>query len=341
MLLDEWQAVPSVLGAVKRAVDQDPRPGRFLLTGSVRADLEAETWPGTGRLVRLRLYGLTIRELNGLAAARPVLDRLAQGDLGLFTVPSRPPDLAAYVDMTLQSGFPEALIRLSGRRREAWLDGYLDQLLTRDAVGISGLRDPARLRRYFEALALSSAGMPHDQTLYEAAGIDRKTAVQYEGLLCSLFVLDLVHAWETNRLDRLTKRPKRYVVDPALVSAALRMDSRAILKDGDLLGRILDTFVMAQLRPELDVSALRPRLYHFRDRDGRREVDVIGELAAGIVGLEVKATAAPTAKDAAHLIFLRDKFGPRFLGGAVLHTGPGAFVLSKRVFALPICALWG
>src|SRR6266508_6020626 len=59
LLLDEWQAVPAVLGAVKRAVDQDPRPGRFLLTGSVRADLEAPTWPGTGRVVRVPLFGLT------------------------------------------------------------------------------------------------------------------------------------------------------------------------------------------------------------------------------------------------------------------------------------------
>src|SRR5688572_17200032 len=61
LLLDEWQSVPSVLGAVKRAVDDDPRPGRFLLTGSVRADLETENWPGTGRLVRGRLHGLAQR----------------------------------------------------------------------------------------------------------------------------------------------------------------------------------------------------------------------------------------------------------------------------------------
>jgi len=56
VLLDEWQAVPEVLGAVKRAVDADSRPGRYLLTGSVRADLEAATWPGTGRVVRVAMY---------------------------------------------------------------------------------------------------------------------------------------------------------------------------------------------------------------------------------------------------------------------------------------------
>jgi hypothetical protein len=81
--------------------------------------------------------------------------------------------------------------------------------------------------------------------------------------------------------------------------------------------------------------------HHLREKEGRREIDVVGELGTGIVGMEIKATAAPTTGDAVHLRFLRDRLGDRFLGGAVLHTGPRAFVLSDRILALPICALWG
>jgi len=62
VLLDEWQVVPDVLGAIKRAVDDRPEPGRFLVTGSVRGDLEGELWPGTGRLTRVPMYGMTMRE---------------------------------------------------------------------------------------------------------------------------------------------------------------------------------------------------------------------------------------------------------------------------------------
>lgn len=87
LLLDEWQSVPSVLSAVKRAVDDDPRPGRFLLTGSVRADLRTETWPGTGRVVRLRLYGLTVRELLGQSQGLLFVDRLAHAADDLFRMP--------------------------------------------------------------------------------------------------------------------------------------------------------------------------------------------------------------------------------------------------------------
>lgn len=340
VLLDEWQQVPGVLGAVRRAIEADGRPGRFLLTGSVRTDLEKQVWPGTGRIVRMKLYGVTMRELAERTAAAPFIDRLAQADPALFSLPTPVPDLVGYIEMALRGMFPEPLLRgFSDDARQAWLDSYLDQLLTHDVTGL--VRGTNRLRRYFEALALNSGGVPKDDTLYTAAGINYRTSEHYQDLLVDLFVLDVVPAFETNRLARLTKMPKRYLVDPALIGTALRRDARAVMKDGDLLGRVVDTFVMAQLRPELEVSTLRPRLYHLREKNGRREVDIVGELSTGIVGVEVKATSAPGTSDAEHLISLRDDLGDAFLGGAVLHSGPGIFKLSDRILALPICTLWG
>ena len=341
VLLDEWQAAPGVLGAVKRAVDDDPRPGRFLLTGSVTADLDAETWPGTGRVVRVPMFGFTMRELDGRPAGPGFVDLLATGQLDALTVPPEPPDLPGYVELALRGGFPDAVIGSAAPERGLWLDGYLDQLLTRDAAGATG-RDPARLRRYFEALALHSAGLAEQKTLYDAAGIDRKTADAYERLLINLLVLELVPAWLTNRLSRLVKSPKRYLIDPSLMGAALRLDVAAVMRDGDLLGRILDTFVAAQLRPELALSRARPRLHHLREKNGRRELDLLVELGAHrVVAIEVKATAAPTRDDGRHLAWLRDELGDRFVAGAVLHTGPGRFTLGRRIVAAPVACIWG
>ena len=339
VLLDEWQSVPEVLGAVKRAVDGDFRPGRFLLTGSVRAELDAATWPGTGRLIRIRMYGLTRREVVGAGLGSTFLDRLAQEGPAL-RIPADVPDLPGYLELALTGGFPEVL-HLSSRGREAWLDSYLDALLTRDAPMLEE-RDPVRLRRFFEAQALNTAGLAEAKSLYDAAGIDRRTALAYERLLINLFALEHLPAWTSNRFSRLIRGPKRYIVDPSLVGAALRLDLGALLRDGDLLGRVLDTFVAAQIRPELDLSPARPRLYHLREKEGRRAIDVVAEMAGSrILALEVKATAAPSASDARHLSWLRDQLGDRFLGGAVLHTGPGSFSLGDRIQALPICALWG
>lgn len=248
ILLDEWQEVLSVLGAVKRAVDRNPRPG------SVRADLETATWPGTGRVVRVPMYGMRVRELNGAVDGPSLFDRLAGG--GLPSVPSNPPDLRDYVELALRSGFPDPALLMTPPARTRWLEGYVDQLLTRDA-------------------------------------------------------------------------------------AALRLDAGAVLRDGDLLGRLLDTFVAAQLRAEEAVGEARPRLCHLREEHGRHEVDVLAEIGGrDVLAFEVKANAAPDRGAARHLAWLRDRLGERFLGGVVLHTGPASFELDERIAAAPICAIW-
>jgi uncharacterized protein len=339
VLLDEWQAVPGVLGAVKRAVDDRPEPGRFIVTGSARGDLEGTQWPGTGRLIRIPIHGLTVRELAGRSTSVPFLDRVSAGDE--VRPAADTPDLRGYVELLLASGFPEPAIGLSGEDRFRWLESYVEQVVTRDADLVDSGRDPARLRRYFEAYALNTAGIVEDKTLYEAAGINRKTAVAYESLLTNLLVIDALPAWTSNRLKRLVLGRKRYVVDPALVAALLRMDATAILRSGDLLGRLLDTFVAAQLRAELVVGSTRPRLYHVRQEQGRFEVDILGELGGGtVVAIEIKATAAPTASDTRHLTTLRDRLGDAFVAGVLFHTGPRSFALGDRITAAPISALW-
>jgi predicted AAA+ superfamily ATPase len=341
VLLDEWQAVPGVLAAVKRAVDAEPRPARFILTGSVRAELENEMWPGTGRLVRQAMFPMTIREQLGRGDGPDFFERL--GDSGGLTVDADPPDLRSYVEMALRGGFPDPALRLSGRPRQAWLESYIEDLLTHDVEALEeGRRDAQRLRRYFEAYALNSAGVTDHRTIYEAAGVNKVTAVAYESLLHSLLVADAVPAWRSNRLKRLIHLPKRYLVDPALITAALRIDEQGAMRDGDMLGRILETFVAAQLRAEIAASPGQPRLHHLRTEQGRHEIDLLVELAGErLIGIEVKATASPGVGDAKHLTWLREELGERFVAGLVLHTGPGLFELGERIVAAPICALWG
>lgn len=340
LLLDEWQEVPGVLGAVKRAVDDDPRPGRFILTGSVRVDLDTQMWPGTGRLVRLPMQGLTVRETNGRIGGQLFLDRLVNADPAMLG-PADDTDLAGYLDMAIRSGFPEPALRLIGLARQAWLDSYVDQLITRDVPAIGGARDPDRMRRYLEALAVNSAGVVEDKTLYEAVGIDRKTAVAYDQLLKNLLVLEALPSWESNRLSRLTRLAKRYLVDPAVITTVLRLDSSAVLRDGNLLGRLVDTFVAAQIRAELPLATSRPRWYHLRDKNGRHEIDLVIEFSGGrVAGIEIKAAAAPSRSDAKHLEWLRDELGERFIAGVVLHTGPRAFDLADRIIAAPINTIW-
>lgn len=344
ILLDEWQAVPGVLGAVRRAVDDDWRPGRFLLSGSVRAAFRHPVWPGTGRIVELAMHPMTIREQRGDQAGPGFLERLTTGQE--LTVPRDTPDLRGYVELAVQSGFPRPAVELDGPVRARWLRSYVANLVTHDLEQleepVTRSRDPQRLRRYLAAFALNSAGVVDQRTLYEAAGISKVTGMAYEDLLLDLLVAEHVPAWFSNRLRRLTHQPKRYMIDAGLVAAVAGVDANGVLRDGNLLGRVIETFVVAQIRPEAAALADAAQLHHLRTREGRQEVDLVLELSEGrVIGIEAKATSAPGAGDAKHLRWLRDQLGDRFVAGVVLHTGPRPFRLDERIVAAPISTLWG
>ena len=341
LLIDEWQEAPAVLGAVKRAVDADPRAGRFLLTGSVTADLQSSVWPATGRVIHVPLTTLSVRERIADAAAAPVIERIVRSGAAELNVPEAPLDLRDYLGLALTGGFPEPALRLPARARRTWLDSYVQQLVTRDALAVDASRDPVRIRRFFDVLALNTAGVVDNKTLYDAAHINRATAEAYERLLHNLFIAEAVPAWFANRLKRLVKMPKRYLVDAGLAAAAINVDEAMALRDHDLLGRLLDTFVAAQLRAELPACPSRPRMHHLRTEGGRQEIDLILEVAGDrVVGIAIKAAAAVGEREARHLAWLRDSLGERFLHGLVLHTGPGLFELGERITAAPISVLW-
>lgn len=279
----------------------------------------------------------------GRADGSTIFDKIAAGER--LTAPTDPPDLRGYVGIALRSGFPTAALKLKGQARTAWLASYIDDLLSHDVEQLEEpegrRRDPVRLRSYLEAYALNSAGVADHKAIYDAAEINKVTAMSYERLLTDLLVVEQVPAWSSNRLKRLVRRPKRYMVDAALMAAALRLDEQGVIGDGDVLGRILDTFVASQLRPEAEISRSRPRLHHLRTEGGRHEVDLLAELGGRrVIGIEVKAAAAPDANDAKHLAWLRDILGDRFVAGVVFHTGPSAFELDSKIQAAPIAALW-
>ena len=166
ILVDEWQEVPASLGHRKALVDTEPRAGRFLITGSVRGDVDAQTWPGTGRAIRLEIYGLTEREIEERTAEPSWLDGVLHGAVAR---PSSELRLVDYVERALRSGFPEPALVLNATARTRWLASYVDQLVTRDADGVDGGRDPARLRSFLASYALNSAGTADDTTGSTAA----------------------------------------------------------------------------------------------------------------------------------------------------------------------------
>ncbi len=247
------------LGAVKRACDRDRRPGRFILTGSVRAETEHRTWPGTGRVTRVEMFPLTVGELSG-STAPTLVDRIAEGDPALTggtrwagddasgpAGAGAAENLRDYVRLALQGGFPQAALGMPKRARRRWLDTYAAEVVGRDAVLAGNAVDRSRLRRYFAAYAHQCARITDDTLLYTAAGVDRRSAHAYLDLLKRIYVVSELPAWSSNRTKRLVKRPKRFLVDSSLFATATGITEAEVMRDADLLGRLVETLVVAQL----------------------------------------------------------------------------------------------
>lgn len=299
------------------------------------------------------MFPLTVSELSA-STTTPLVDCIADGDPALTggtrwaaegggeTRPTDSvPNLRDYVQMALRGGFPQSALGMPERARRRWLDTYAAEIVGRDAALADNGIDRGRLGRYFAAYAHQCARITDDSLLYATAGIDRRTAQAYLDLLERIYVVSELPAWSSNRTKRLVKRPKRFLVDSSLFAAVTGTTAAGVMRDADLLGRLIETFVVAQLRAQVTVSEHRCTLHHLRQHNGRHEVDVVIELGSGqIVGIEIKASATPSRDDARHLAWLRDQERDRFLAGLVLHTGPGIIPLGDRLWAAPISAVW-
>lgn len=338
VFVDEWQELPEILGSIKRSVDRigGGQAGRFIITGSVRARRQAATWPGTGRFIRVRMYGLTQAELGRDSRYNPVDSFFAE----------EPPafghsDLTRndYLQRITAGRFPAA-VDLVGRNRSRWYSAYIEQLIDRDAQQVSErTTQPAKLRAVFTSCVARTAQELNRQATARDADVDFRTADYYIGLLEDLSVIIQLPVWHSKRLKRLTQAPKVHVVDPGMACHALNADASVLGRDAALVGQLFETFVAAELATHIETAREETSLFHFRDRDGH-EVDIVLEQRGRIVGLEVKSATAVDRSDAKGLIWLRDKVGDDFHYGAVLYSGKIPFEIDDRIWALPLSSLW-
>jgi uncharacterized protein len=286
------------------------------------------------------MSGITVAEEHRIG--QDLLSQLAEpGRLAAAThVHAQPWTVPDYLDRALAGMYPE-LQTGSARRRQIWMDAYVDQLVLRDAPAVGAIRAPQRLRALMRAVALNTAGTPAETSLAQAAGLDVRTARTYLDLLEDLGVIHRLPAWHSNRFTRLTKGPKLHLVDPALAAPAAGVTPEVAFRSGDLIGRLVETFVVSQPRPLVGEPTSGVALSHRWERTDGREIDLIIERRDGtLIAIEVKASAQPTQADARHLAWLRDHIGSDFAAGWVLHTGSVDMPLGDRLRAAPISTLW-
>ncbi len=334
--IDEVQRAPGLLLAIKRSVDLDQEPGRFLLTGSANL-LTAPTIADalTGRTEYLRLWPFSQAELHGTPP---------RFIASLFD--AAPPRIAgagsgrrAYAEMLVAGGFPESL-RRSGARRPRFFDSYLSTVLERDLASIARVHDHANVRLLLSAVAATSGSILKLDGLARDLGISANTVRTYLSLLETLFLVHRLPSWHSNRLSRLVKAPKLHIADSGLLAHLLNADAERVVADDALAGALFETFAITEVARLAAVEPDLPRLYHVRDRD-RHEVDLLIERRGGtVIGIEVKAAASVGSADFRGLKLLRDRLGDRFAFGAILYTGSDTVPFGDRLAAVPLCGLW-
>jgi len=337
--IDEVQRVPELVLALKLAVDRDPRPGRFLLTGSANLlRLPAMQDSLAGRAESVDLFGFSQGELTN--HREQFVDRLLTGQS--FASHTSSLTRVDYLERACAGGYPEALARKSGRRRAAWFDNYLQRIVERDAVDISGLHQLEELPRLLRLLAARNTGELNTANLANDAGMPVRTLSPYLALLETLFLIQRVPAWSTNLSKRVVSRPKAMLLDTGLAARLVNASAAgaSALSNPELGGHLLEGFVAGELRRQLGWAEETVRLAHYRDHAGA-EVDLILETDDGrIAGIEVKATSSVSGRDAKWLNQLRDRLGNRFAGGVILHTGSTSAPFGDRIVAAPIDVLW-
>lgn len=337
MVIDEVQRVPELLLAIKDTVDNDPTPGRFLLTGSARVmAMRAVPDALPGRIETVELWPLSQGEIDSTP------DRFVDAvfEHGPDLVHESEESRSDYIRRVVRGGFPEAVARTDDRRRARFLDNYLADLINRDVVQISEVERGAQLRALTHLLAARSGQLLVPGSLAGALGLPRNTVVRYIGLLEEVFLIKRIPAFSRNVSTRAVATPKVVLVDSGIAANLLDADPGSLARHDGPLGPLLEGFVLSELARALTWSQHRAELSHYRTKDGVEVDAVLSDRRGQVVGIEVKASSTVRAADFRGLRHLADRVGDDFLLGLVLHTGTQTLPFGPRMRAMPISAIW-
>jgi uncharacterized protein len=335
VLIDEIQRAPDLLLAIKDAVDRDPTPGRYLLTGSTNLLTSKRINDAlTGRIEAIRLWPLEQAEIHGgsmnfadaLRAAAPP------------AVTGAPVGRDALRGFLSAGGYPEARLR-KGRRRGRWFENLLATALDRDLRDISDAVKTDAMPGLLRLLASQAANLLSYRAVGARLGLHHRTVKSYVGLLEQMFLVRRLPPWRPGLGAREVQAPKIYVVDTGLMAHLLGAVDERIAGDDQITGKIVENFVASELTKHAEWAAEPVRLFHYQRE--REDVDLVLEWNDGsIAAIDVKSRATVRHDDWKWLTKLRDRRGSRFRAGVVVYTGEQTVPLGDRLWAVPLSGLW-
>lgn len=329
--VDEVQKCPELLPVIKRMVDEDRTPGRFLLSGSANfALLRDITESLAGRAVYLTLSPFTRREISGRVEAEPYLRRF-------FRTLELPREEAEVAPVTasdvFRGGMPPVCLD-PGTDPALWFRGYEQTYLERDVRQLTQVADLITFRQFVQLAALRTGQILNVSELARDARIAPTTAGRYLGVLEASFVVRRLPPYLKSRASRLIKSSKIYITDSGLACHLAGIGTAGALERDPLWGALFETHAAAEITAILESRWPEARL-SFWHVQGRHEVDFIVEAGREVMAIELKAATRWTERDLSGLrAFLHAT--PNCRAAVLAHNGTAAVKLGDRLWALPL-----
>ena len=320
LILDEIQRAPDLLSYLQGLVDEDNRPGRFIVTGSQNLLLmETVSQTLAGRTAILRLYPFSIAELQG----RPPFDPLAM-DRPEAASPDETTPPPGLWD-TLATGFYPPIHDRNAPAFE-WLGDYVRTYVERDLREVLQVADLRAFENFLRLAAARTASELNLNGLASDTGISQQTARRWLSALEIGYLATTLPPHFRNFSKRLRKRPRLHFLDSGLVCYLLGIRDGATLEHHPLRGAVFESFVVSELVKAFAALGRTPPLFFWRDATGH-EIDILIDAGDRLIPVEVKSgrTVTPGAID--QLAWWTALPGNRNRGGVLVHGGDADYTL--------------
>ena len=314
IILDEVQRAPDLLSYIQGLVDDDPTPGRFILTGSQNLLLmESVSQTLAGRTALLRLYPLSIAELTGRELFDP-----AQ-----LTVSQSAPDLDRW--QTLFNGFYPR-IHDTGIPAREWLADYFRTYVERDVRAVLDVSDTRAFENFVRLAAANTAQELNLTRMASDVGITQQTARRWLNALEIGYLAITLPPHFVNYRKRLRKRPRLHLLDSGLTCYLLDITDAEMLARHPLRGAIFESYVITEIIKSFTNRRRDPPLFFWRDATGH-EIDTLIDLGERILPVEVKSGETVPADAVLGLQWWTSLPTNPNTGGLLVHGGNERFSL--------------
>ena len=283
VILDEAQRVPDLFSYVQVTVDEENRPGRFILSGSQNfLLLHRVTQSLAGRCAIHRLLPFSRAELAG----RPPRDVVKRITANRITQPEEAVESDALFRTMFIGGYPR--IHDKELEPQPWLANYYQTYLERDVRDLLNVGDIEGFGHFVRLCAGRSGHLLNASSLAADAGVSHTTVRRWLSILEASYIVYLLRPHHRSFNKRLVKAPKLYFLDTGLLCYLLRVRSPEDLVSHASRGSIFETWVVSEALKNYHNRGAEPDLYFWRDSTGH-EVDLLIDQGVTQIPIEIKS----------------------------------------------------